>query len=112
MTDFYLKFTDEAAATAVLYHTETVRDYDRELTEEEQALGEDNFAIKHIEVANYANISTIGVIYEATPEDAGEDYAPAAIPGWHVNVRLVEGEDASALQPYQVNPATPLRVWG
>jgi len=35
----------------------------------------------------------------------------AATPGWHVNVRLVDGEDASSLQPYQVNPATPVRVW-
>jgi hypothetical protein len=51
-------FTDQATADAVLYHTATVRDYARELTEEEQALGADNFAIKHIKVANYANIDT------------------------------------------------------
>lgn len=99
--DYYLSFADEAAAKAVLYRIEGAV---------EASEGAD--AVEGTEVANYANISTIGVIYEATPEDAGEDYAPAAIPGWHVNVRLVEGEDASALQPYQVNPATPLRVWG
>jgi hypothetical protein len=33
-----------------------------------------------------------------------------ALPGWHVNVRVVD-EDAEALQAFAVTPATPMRVW-
>jgi hypothetical protein len=51
---------------------------------------------------NFANIDTIGVIYKDEQ----------AIPGWHVNVRLVDGEDASIIEPFKVQPATPMRVWG
>jgi group I intron endonuclease len=29
----------------------------------------------------------------------------------HVNVRLVDGEDANALEPFVVQPKTPIRVW-
>jgi hypothetical protein len=49
---------------------------------------------------NYANIDTIGVIYKDEQ----------AIPGWHVNVRVV-GEDTEPLQAFAVTPATPMRVW-
>lgn len=87
--DYYLSFSNEAAARAVLY------------TEGER---------------NYANIDTIGVIYKATgatTEQEGMTFpVMAAIPGWHVNVRLVDGEDASAIEPFKVQPATPMRVWG
>jgi hypothetical protein len=51
---------------------------------------------------NFANTDTIGVIYK--------DEQP--IPGWHVNVRLVDGEDGSTLAPFAVTPTTPLRIWG
>lgn len=51
---------------------------------------------------NFANIDTIGVIYK--------DEQP--ITGWHVNVRLVDGEDGSTLAPFAVTPTTPLRIWG
>lgn len=51
--------------------------------------------------SNYANIDTIGVIYKDEQ----------AIPGWHVNVRLVGGEDAEALKSFEVTPETPMRVW-
>ena len=89
--DLYLSFTDKAQAKAVLYRTEGAV---------EASDGVE--AQPGYEVANYANIDTIGVIYKDEQ----------ALPGWHVNVRLVDGEDVSALQPYQVNPATPMRVWG
>jgi hypothetical protein len=49
---------------------------------------------------NYANIDIIGVIYKDEQ----------AIPGWHVNVRIV-GEDTEPLQVFAVTPATPMRVW-
>jgi hypothetical protein len=94
--DLYLSFPDEASAKAVLYRTEGATE-DTEGTE----------------VGNYANIDTLGVIFKATGEaDAEDNPVFAPITSWHVNVRLVEGEDATALEPFQVSPATPSRVWG
>ncbi len=82
--DYYLSFPDEAAAVKVLYGAE--------------------------DMPNFANIDTIGIIYKRT---GGTDDEPVmtAIPGWHVNVRVVD-EDDKALQPFAVTPATPMRVWG
>ena len=51
---------------------------------------------------NFVNIDTIGVIYK--------DEQP--ISGWHVNVRLMDNEDGSALESFAVTPSTPLRIWG
>jgi hypothetical protein len=81
--DYYLSFPDEAAAKTVLYGAE--------------------------DMPNFANIDTIGIIYKRT---GGTDDEPVmtAIPGWHVNVRVVD-EDAEALQPFVVTPAAPIRVW-
>jgi hypothetical protein len=42
----------------------------------------------------------------------GEYPEMAPIEGWHVNIRLVDGEDADALEPFVVQPNTPVRVWG
>jgi hypothetical protein len=83
--DYYLSFPDEAAANKVLYGAE--------------------------DMPNFANIDTIGIIYKRT---GGTDDEPVmtAIPGWHINVRVVDGEDDKALQPFAVTPATPMRVWG
>jgi len=80
--DMYLKFDSKAAATAVLYDGETPR---------------------------YRNIDTIGVIYSNTGTD--EEPVMEPIPGWHVNVRLVDDENAAALEPYAVEVSTPVRVW-
>jgi hypothetical protein len=81
--DLYLRFKDEAEATEVL--------------------------------EGYANIDTIGVIYKPTGEvlqgEDGEYPEMAPIPGWHVNVRLAEGENGEALEPFKVHPETPMRVW-
>ena len=101
--DLYLSFPDEASAKAVLYRIEGAVEANEELGIE---------AVEGTEVANYANIDTIGVIYEAAPEPLPEDYTPVAIAGWHVNIRLAVGEDESPLLPYQVSPTTPMRVWG
>jgi hypothetical protein len=96
--DYYLSFPDEATAKALLYRTEGAQ----EATETSEA-------IEGYEVGNYLNIDTIGVIYKPTGETDAE---PVAIPGWHVNIRLMPGEDPSPFAPYQVNPVTPMRVWG
>ena len=89
MTDLYLKFTDEAEATAVLY------------TQEPTAWDEQGNVTATEPRQAYANISTIGVIYK--------DEQP--LDGWHVNVRVV-GEDATALEAFSVTPTLPVRVWG
>ena len=84
MIDLYLKFTDEAAATAVLY------------TEDRP---------------NFANIDTIGTIYKPTGEvDAEGNSVMGALEGWHVNVRVVD-EDDDGLKQYAVTPTVPVRVW-
>lgn len=89
MQDLYLSFPDQASADALLF------------TEERP---------------NFQNIDVIGTIYKPTEETTEQDgiQVPvmAPIPGWHVNVRLVDGEDATALEPFAVTPATPMRVWG
>lgn len=52
--------------------------------------------------SRFRAFDVIGVLYDA-------DGKP--LPGWHVNVRLVDGEDGSALEPFRVYPETPSRVW-
>lgn len=103
MTDLYLSFPDEAAASAVLYRIEGAVEADPERGIE---------AREGYEVANYANIDTIGVIYKPTGEtDAEGNPVMAPIPGWHVNVRLVDGEAEAAIKLFEVTPKTPVRIW-
>ena len=100
MTDLYLKFTDEVAATAVLY------------TQEPTAWDEEGNVTATEPRQAYANISTIGVIYKPTGDtDAEGNPMMAALDGWHVNVRVVN-EDATALEAFAVTPTVPVRVWG
>jgi hypothetical protein len=63
---------------------------------------------------NYANISTIGTVYEPAPIPTPEDYVPVPYPApnYGVNVLVIDGEDASPLEPYAVQPSVPQRVWG
>jgi septum formation inhibitor-activating ATPase MinD len=103
-TDLYLRFSDEAESRTVLYRIEGAVEADPENGIE---------AVEGYEVANYANIDTIGVIYEpqeiVDPENPPE---PVAYDGWHVNVRVVGAENAEPLQPFAVVPESPRRVWG
>lgn len=100
MTDLYLKFDTEAQATEYLY-TQVPTEYDEE--------GE---PIAWVSQPNFANIDTIGVIYENQPiPDPENPPEPVPMEGWHVNVRLI-GEDGSALEPFKVEPEHPRRVWG
>lgn len=103
--DKYLKFTDEAEAKSVLYRIEGAVAADPENGIEAQ---------EGYEVANYANIDTIGIIYTGGEwdEEGNVITEPVAMDGWHVNVRVVAGEDASALELYAVIVNTPMRVWG
>jgi len=97
--DLYLKFTDEAAATAVLY------------TQEPTAWDEEGNVTSTEPRANFANISTIGIIYKPTGEtDAEGNPVMAALDGWHVNVRVIH-EDSTTINRYAVAAITPVRVW-
>ena len=99
--DLYLKFTDEPQANSVLY-TEVPTEWDDE-----------GMPIAWYTQPNYANIDTIGVIYEPMPDPLPEPPPePVAMEGWHVNVRVVAGEDAEPLQQFSVVPQSPRRVWG
>lgn len=83
MTDYTLKFPDEATATVVL----------------------EPFAATH-------TIDVIGIIYKPTGEmllrEDGEYPAMAPQEGWHVNVR---GPEDVSLEKYSVAVNTPVRVW-
>jgi hypothetical protein len=98
MTDLYLAFPDQATADAVLYTTHDA------VTDEEG-----NVTAEAYVTPNYANIDTLGILYERQDDLEAE---PVAISGWHINIRLVEGEDATSLQAFEVHPTVPRRVWG
>ena len=108
--DKYLSFPDEATAKSVLYREEAIA------WEPTTEIDQEPVATEWVTLPNYRNIDTIGTIYKPTGEtetvDGMETPVMAPIDGWHVNVRLVGDEDASALESYEVTPATPMRVWG
>jgi len=99
--DLYLRFTDEAQAHSVLF-----TQVPTEWNEEGEATG-------WYTQVNYANIDSIGTIYEpqeiVDPEDPPE---PIPFDGWFVNVRVVS-EDPEPLMPFSIDPEPyPMRVWG
>ena len=101
-TDLYLKFADQSEADSILY------------TVHPEEVDEDGVVIvEAYTTPNYQNIDTIGVIYEPMPDPLPEP-PPEPVPydGWHINVRLVDGEDGEALVPFAVQPQQPRRVWG
>jgi hypothetical protein len=97
MTDLYLSFPDQATADAVLYTTHDA------VTDEEG-----NVTAEAYVTPNYANIDTLGILYERQDDPEAE---PVPIPGWHINIRLVDGENAAPLQEFEVHPTLPRRVW-
>ena len=99
-TDLYLKFLDEAQAISVLY------------TEVPTEWNEDGEPIAFETRPNYDNIDTLGILYVNQPIPDPEN-PPPPIPeeGWHVNVRLVDGEDGATLVPFEVYPTVPRRIW-
>jgi hypothetical protein len=102
--DYYLQFESESTAMAVLY-TQVPTEWDTEGT---PTATESR--------ANYANIDVIGTIYKPTGEVQDTDDGPVplmeTLPGYHVNVRVMLGEDHTALEPFAVTPSTPQRTWG
>ena len=111
MNDFYLRFADKAQADSVLYTTTPVLAVVDTEGNVITPTGED------IVTPNFANIDVIGTIYRPTGEayineEGMEVPVMAAIDGYHVNVRAVDGEDTSALTSFAVVPSVPMRVWG
>ena len=110
MNDLYLKFADKAQADSVLYTTTPVLAVVDTEGNVITPAGED------IVTPNFANIDVIGTIYRPTGEvetvDGMEVPVMAALEGYHVNVRAVDGEDTSALTSFAVAPSVPMRVWG
>jgi len=101
MIDLYLKFADEAEANSVLMQ--------RIVT-----AVEDDVVTGFYEIPRYANIDTIGIIYEpqeiVDPENPPE---PVPYDGWFVNVRVVGNENSEPLEPFSIDPQPyPMRVWG
>jgi hypothetical protein len=102
MQDLYLRFSDEPTANELLA-TSVPTEFDAE-----------GNAINWDEKPNFLNIDVLGTLYN---DDAVLDFVgnvvtpPTQMEGWHVNVRVMPGEDASALEPYAVIPSQPRRVW-
>jgi len=98
--DLYLLFADEAEANAILY------------TEVPTEFNEEGEPIAWTTQPNYQNIDTLGILYVEQPIPDPEN-PPPPIPefGWHINVRLVEGEDGEPLYPFEVHPVVPRRIW-
>lgn len=89
MSDYYLKFKDEAESISVLFDT-----VDGEL------------------VKKYQNTDTIGLIYPYVDPTQQEQADPVPFDGWFVNVRLADNEDGTPLDVYNIDPQPyPLRVW-
>jgi hypothetical protein len=97
-TDYFLKFADEAEANAALFTEQTNVQDD---------------VVETVLVPKYAAVDVVGVIYKPTGNtlmtEEGEVFEHAPIEGWHVNVRHTE--EAPELQPFQVYPVAPKRMW-
>ena len=106
MTDLYLRFDSEGQSAYFLYALK------EEVIIDEEG-GEVIILVPDLSKPLFANIDTIGTIYEpqeiVDPENPPE---PVALEGWHVNVRVIAGEDGEPLQQFSVVPQSPRRVWG
>ena len=97
--DKFLRFSNEAEANSILYTTTPAVVVDG--VETQAATTQ----------PNYRNIDVLGILYEKAPESLPEDYVPVPMNGYHVNVRVIEGEDISVLEPYSVIPSQPRRIF-
>jgi len=102
-----LKFDDEQQAQTYLYDKVAIA-WDR--TDPENPV-ETEWEHR----PKFRNIDTLGVIYTGGSWDSegNELEAPVAQPGWHCNIRCLDGEDSTHLDAFVVTPtpATPRRVW-
>ena len=106
-TDLMLKFASEEEAKANLY--------DKVAIAWDNTDPENPVETEWEERPRFRNIDVLGTIYNggSWDEEGNELEAPVAEPGWHVNLRCLEGETSEHLDAFLVNPtpATPRRVW-
>ena len=108
MQDIYLSFTDEAESIPILY---TIVPTEYELDENGQPT--ETIKTESYLQPNYQNISVIGTVYQRPPIPTPPDYEPIPYPppNYGVNIRLLDDEDITPLQPYIVDVVDPIRVW-
>ena len=101
--DFCMKFASEEEAMSVLYTEHAA------VTDDSGSVVSTSYLTQNFEL-----IDEIGLIYEAAIFEDPEDPQPlTAIPGWHVNVRVVNGsENTDSIEPFVVFPENPRRTWG
>ena len=64
------------------------------------------------QVFKYRNTDVVGIIYKPTGILLEDDVPEiTALDGYHVNIRLLDDEDATDIVPFAVQPKTPTRVW-
>lgn len=100
MIDYFLKFNDEQ-------HAKTEFDTVSGITPEGT----------FIQATQQWAIDPVGIIHKPTgniiDDNEGGTYPEMApIPGYHVNVRMVQGELPVTLLPFVITPVTPSRVFG
>ena len=94
MTDYYLKFPDEATSYTIAQNLGIV-------IETPEGIRLDRFN------EHYA-IDVIGEI--VLPDDSSGQ--SITLQGWHVNLRIIDDSPLPAeLQPYTITVANPYRVW-
>ena len=104
MSDYYLKFKDEAEANDVIYPevTTITTSYD------EEGNATDTVTTERKPLEGYS-IDTIGVIYKPTGlTDAEGNPIMVDLEGWHVNLR---GQETDMFDAYKVVPTVPYRVF-
>lgn len=101
MQDLYLKFPDQGTADELLYD-QVPSEFDVE-----------GNVLAYEPRPKFMNINVLGILYEGGSWDSegNEIVAPVPLDGWHVNIRLMNPEDATPLLPYTVTPTIPRRVW-
>ena len=116
-TDFCICLPSEADMPSFFYHQETETQVDAETGEETVINVGDPILLQY--TSDYA-LDVVGVIQKPTGNtliDAnGNEYSEMApIPGWHLNVRLLNDNMRAEIEAldvtYGVTPKTPERVW-
>lgn len=96
MNDIYLKFPSEETAKEVLGNLQ----YDPE-----------SYSLDVIGLIYKATGNTV-VVVDAETGDSEEEPEVKALDGYHVNLRLIQGEVPEELSEYTISkPNNPVRVW-
>ena len=112
-TDFYICLPSAADMPSFFYHQETEVQVDAHTGEETVVNGGDPVLVQY--TSDYA-MDVVGVIQKPTGVILADDIPEMApIPGWHLNIRLLNDNMRAEIEAldvaYGVNPATPERVW-